>query len=203
MIKNILFDLDGVLFDGCEFHANIFLKAINQIVPGAVSKEYHDKYLNGLSTKQKLQHLVQNGIIDDSNTQYISNLKQSLTVSELENYIKTNFKLIEICTYLQNKNINLFCVSNSIKKTIIKCLSGLGILHFFIDIISSEDVKNPKPNPEPYILAMKKNKIIPLECLIIEDSPFGIEAANKSGAHVLIISNPAELTLDLLKSKII
>jgi phosphoglycolate phosphatase-like HAD superfamily hydrolase len=33
MIKNIIFDLDGVLFDGCDFHADTFIKAINLVRP--------------------------------------------------------------------------------------------------------------------------------------------------------------------------
>jgi len=48
MIRQIIFDLDGVLFDGCDLHAELFIHAVNMVVPEwNLTREYHDKLLGG------------------------------------------------------------------------------------------------------------------------------------------------------------
>ena len=160
MISHILFDLDGVLFDGCEFHAEVFINAVNKINTHKITKEFHDKYLNGLSTKQKLVYLADKLYIKYSDINNIYKLKQDLTLNTIEDYLIYSPKLVDICKWLVQNDYKLYCVSNSIKKTIQICLQKLGIDIFFTDIISNEDVANPKPNPEPYLKILTKYKIL-------------------------------------------
>jgi hypothetical protein len=85
MIHSIFFDLDGVLFDGCDFHANTFLEAYNTVLANKkISREYHDEILNGLSTRKKLSVLGVNS--DDLERIYA--LKQELTANRIEQFIK-------------------------------------------------------------------------------------------------------------------
>ena len=65
---------------------------------------------------------------------------------------------------------------------------------YFDCIISNEDVKRSKPDPEMYIKAMKKLSLEPEECLIVEDNINGIRAAYASGAHVIKVTEPNEVT---------
>jgi beta-phosphoglucomutase-like phosphatase (HAD superfamily) len=137
---SIIFDLDGVLFDGCEFHAKMFIEAYCSVLgKTALTKEYHDKYLNGLSTKKKLEVLG----ISKEDTQKISDIKQDLTRKNIINNIRPDLKVQEICKTLINQGYKIYCVSNSIRETLIKCLEGMGVLPFFSGIISNEDVKEP------------------------------------------------------------
>lgn len=182
MIHNVIFDLDGVLFDGCALHADIFLKAVRTISPDrGITKEYHDAVLNALSTKQKLIKLG----FDAETSEKIYNLKQELTTTAIQSSISLDKKVMEICIRLTTLGYNIFCVSNSIRSTVEACLSGMGVIEYFSGIISNEDTKQPKPSPEPYLTLFRICNLNPKECLILEDSPHGIEAARKSGAHVL------------------
>ena len=68
-------------------------------------------------------------------------------------------------------------------------------------MVSNEDVLNGKPDPEMYLKAMTHFNLRPDECLIVEDNENGIRAARASGAHLLIVKDPSELTLEnLLRS---
>ena len=70
----------------------------------------------------------------------------------------------------------------------------------YIDlIVSNEDVKKAKPDPEMYRTAMLKFGLDPKECLIVEDNPNGIAAAKASGGYVL----PVETVYDVNYSNII
>ena len=199
MIKHIIFDLDGVLFDGCEFHANMFMEALWTILGKIyLTKEYHDKYLNGLSTRKKLEVL---GICKED-SQKIYELKQELTIHNIHRYVKPDLKVQNICNELIQLEYKLYCVSNSIRNTIITCLEGIGVLHLFTCIISNEDTIDVKPSPEPYLTLYRKYNMNPIECLIIEDSPHGIESATKSGGNVLTVLNCDDLTLEKIINKI-
>lgn len=192
MIQNIIFDLDGVLFDGCDFHASIFLDVVQKVAPHlGLTREYHDMHLNALSTRKKAEVLN----LSKEVAELIYTLKQEATCTALLDYVKRDQKVIDICKALRS-NYRLFCVSNSIRVTIETCLTGMGVIEFFSGIISNQDTTEPKPSPEPYLTLFKTYNLDPKECLILEDSPFGIESATKSGGHVLPVRNCDDVTLE-------
>ena len=195
MIKNIIFDLDGVLFDGCEFHAEIFMRAVNISKPGLnLTKEYHDNVLNGMTTKQKLK--LMNVTAEES--EEISALKQILTKEKIHQYIKsseTQKAMLQALYYMKYK---IYCGSNSIRSTVETCLAGLEILEYFSGIISNEDTAEPKPSPQPYLTAYSKWGLDPKESIIVEDSPHGVQSARSSGGNVLVVAGVEEVTLKRL-----
>jgi HAD superfamily hydrolase (TIGR01509 family) len=60
-------------------------------------------------------------------------------------------------------------------------------------IVAGEDVRNGKPHPEPYLLAMVRLGVNPGHCVAIEDSPTGLAAAIAAGAVVVGVPHDAEL----------
>jgi len=52
-------------------------------------------------------------------------------------------------------------------------------------LVTSDDVKNGKPDPEPYLMGAKRLGFRPEECLVIEDAPAGIESARAGGMRVI------------------
>jgi HAD superfamily hydrolase (TIGR01509 family) len=195
MISNIIFDLDGVLFDGCDFHAETFIKALRLVRPDIeISREYHDIHLNALPTRNKLKVLG----LDADISEKVYTLKQEMTANNIGEYIKLDLKVQNICAELKSRNYRLFCVSNSIRQTIETCLQGMGVIDYFEGIISNQDTIEPKPSAEPYLTLYRKFNLNPKDCLILEDSPHGIESAMKSGANVLPVKNCNDVTLDLI-----
>jgi len=198
MIRNIIFDLDGVLFDGCDLHANLFIQAVSQIRADIqISKEYHDKYLNGLPTKEKLKLLGIEG--EEAKDIYI--IKQNLTGIHLS-AIEPSEKNFKICAVLKELGYDIYCVSNSILSSIQTVLSRMGILNMFSGIISNEDVSESKPSPIPYLTLYSKFNIKPEESLILEDSEFGILSATQSGGFTLCVRNCDDVTISNILSTI-
>ena len=52
-------------------------------------------------------------------------------------------------------------------------------------IITSSDVKNGKPDPEPYLKAAAKMRFAASDCIVVEDAPAGIRAGKAAGARVI------------------
>ena len=196
MIKAIFFDLDGVLFDGRVFHRDLFLMTVVQFGVKGIDEAYHDKYLEGLSTKQKIDILIKKGLLSPQSKMDFFDIKQNLTESALSSPQKPNEYLISTLTILKEKGYRLVCVSNSITTTVRKSLYLTGILDLFDRIYGNESCSHPKPSPEPYLHAFQKEGVDPTEVLILEDSECGRTAAYASGGHVLPIVDTMDVTLD-------
>jgi len=94
------------------------------------------------------------------------------------------------------------CITNSIRETAMLMLEKTGQLEFMDFVISNEDVTEPKPSPEGYNLAMKRLKLEPHECMIVEDAPKGIEAGKLSGANVYEVNGFYDVSLENILQKI-
>lgn len=184
MIEAILFDLDGVLVDACDWHYHAFNKALGFKI---TEEEQKTKY-NGLSTKKKLEMLCLEGRIYKSDIQRIWDLKQKY----IQEYIKTiehDHEKISMMQKLFEDNIKLACVTNAIRKTAVEMLIRSGIIEYMSLIVSNEDVKLNKPHPDCYLFALDKLMVSPRNTMIIEDSDVGYEAAIKVTPNVLRVEN--------------
>lgn len=66
-------------------------------------------------------------------------------------------------------------------------LGRAGLLDLFDEIVTRDDVVNPKPHPEPYLLAAKRLGVDPLACLALEDSHSGVRAAHAAGMQTIMV----------------
>ena len=66
-------------------------------------------------------------------------------------------------------------------------LGGAGILSMFEAVVTRDDVINPKPHPEPYLLAASRLGIDPSLCIAVEDSHTGVRAAHAAGMQTIMV----------------
>ena len=78
-------------------------------------------------------------------------------------------------------------------------LGELEVAHFFDATVSAEDVKTGKPDPEVFLVAAARVSAPPSRCVVIEDSPAGIEAAHLAGMRVIgVQSSHTSLPADIV-----
>lgn len=196
-IKLVIFDLDGVLVDACEWHRIALNEALKEVCSYEISIEDHNKYFNGIPTKIKLKKLESLGIIKEELFQKIENLKQEKTIEIINKFATIRKDKIKLLNFLNNKNINIACYTNSIRKTAELMLLKTGILNYFDLLITNQDVTYPKPHPEGYLKCIQYFKYSPKDIIIVEDSFNGLEAANKTGANVIQVENPDFVNINL------
>lgn len=202
-IKAIIFDLDGVLVDARTLHFEAFRQAFESMCPPhTLSWTEHEKLYDGLSTRQKLQRMVDLNILSAETAVRVSSEKQRLTTILIEKTISMRPYLINLLSTLRSQGYILACATNSIRETLDTMLHTLKISEFFSFTLSNNDIDNPKPSPEIYFLTFNKLGFLPQECLVCEDSPHGRKAAYSSGAHVLEIEDANDLTIEKIHQKI-
>lgn len=200
MIKLIIFDLDGVLVSTKDLHyhsLNLALAQIDQKYQITL-EEHHHRY-DGLPTKRKLELLTKEKLFPLEFYDKVYDQKQLYTFELIKKEIKKDERLIKIFEQLKKENYKIYVASNAIRETVKLLLLKTGLIEFVDYYISNEDVKYSKPSPEMYLKAMIDAGVSPKETLIIEDSPRGIEAAQKSQAHLIIVRNPDEVTYEKIK----
>ena len=194
MIKAILYDLDGVLVDATEWHYESLNEALKEISGFEISRLEHIQTFNGLPTIKKLEILHEQNRVKKDEFNAIWDLKQSKTNEIIEKTASNDETKLRL--HEGTKKFKKICVTNSIRQTAVLMLDKTGQLPFMDHVISNEDVSDPKPNPEGYLKAINFLQLQPNQCLIVEDSPKGIESAKKSNAHVYEVKGYHDVTLE-------
>ena len=198
-MKLVIFDMDGVLVDACEWHRVALNDALLRFSQYQIPLEDHYSEYNGIPTRVKLAKLVERGYVRTEDVSKIEAEKQRRTLEIIESAAVAREDKVELMRYLKERDVLIACYTNSIRETAKLMLKKTGVLESLDLLVTNQDVSKPKPDPEGYVKCMKDFNIDPSSCLIVEDSPKGIEAATLSGGKVLVVHSPEEVTIDLLR----
>ena len=198
-LKLVIFDMDGVLVDACDWHKIALNEALKEVSGYEIPLEDHYKKYNGLPTKVKLNMLIKEGHVQESDLESIYEMKQLKTVDIIKRESVVKEEKIELMEWLHNSEINVACFTNSIRMTAQLMLERAGVYEHLDLLVTNQDVSSPKPNPEGYIKALKHFNCSPKDAIIVEDSPKGLEAAEKSGANILKVENATFVTTNTVK----
>ena len=201
MIKAILFDMDGVLIDAKEWHFDALNSAL-RLFGHEISRDTHLTTFDGLPTRQKLKMLTASRGIPEGLHDLINALKQKFTMAIVQQKCTPTFNHQYAMSRLKQDGKLIGVCSNSIRRSV-STMMELSRLENYIDVMySNEDVVAGKPDPEMYLAAMNTLDVAPGETLILEDNEHGIAAATASGAHVMKIGVPDDVTYSAICKKI-
>ncbi|MDB5536745.1 MAG: family phosphatase [Devosia sp.] len=93
----------------------------------------------------------------------------------------------ELLLELRERNIPMAVATSSRSPHAQTHLAAVGLIDMFQTIVTRDDVINPKPHPEPYLLAAERLGVDPLVCLALEDSPSGVRAAHAAGMQTIMV----------------
>ena len=201
-IKAVLFDMDGVLIEAKDWHYEALNKSL-ALFGYEISRCEHLTCYDGLPTKTKLKKLSLEKDLPESLHSFINEMKQHYTVTMIQQYCRPRFKHEYALSRLKAEGYKLAVGSNSIRMTVELMMEYAKLSHYFDFMLTNQDVKKPKPDPEMYLVAMDRLKLKPEECLIVEDNEHGIQAAIASGGHLLAVEDVEDVTYEAIKAKIV
>lgn len=199
MIKAILFDMDGVLIDAKDWHYEALNKALG-VFGIEISRYDHLHTFDGLPTKVKLQMLSEQYYLPERLHGFVNQLKQKYTAQLIHERCHPMFHHEYALSRLHQEGYKIAVCSNSIRSTI-ELMMDKAMLTAYLDlIVSNEDVRKAKPDPEMYQTAIAKLGMKPEECIVVEDNPNGIAAGRASGAAVLEVATVSTSTTKTSKA---
>ncbi|HWF18715.1 MAG TPA: HAD family phosphatase [Verrucomicrobiae bacterium] len=197
-IKAVLFDLDGVLVDATEWHYEALNRALG-LFGHHIARYEHLTTYNGLPTRKKLEMLSVEKKFPRGLHTLVNKIKQKYTREEILRSCTPVFEKEFMVHQLKREGYKLAVCSNSIRESVELMLRASGLWELFDCILSNEDVKQAKPDPEIYLAACERLGIKPNEALIVEDAPHGLEAARRSGAVLCAVGGFNEVDYARIK----
>jgi HAD superfamily hydrolase (TIGR01509 family) len=130
----------------------------------------------------------------------ISAVKQERTLRYVRARAFPRVEQLLMMAWLRSRGLKIGVATNSIKSSAQIMLSSVGLLPFLDVLVTNEDVKKSKPDPEMYFLAAQKLGVLPQNCLVLEDHEYGIEAAKLAGCKVHKVDSVEDLNQNLMKA---
>jgi beta-phosphoglucomutase len=187
--KGIIFDLDGVIVDTAKYHYIAWKKIAEQL--GISFSKKDNELLKGVSRIESLEIILKlgNKHIDESIKKELLTDKNNHYLTLISNMSRDEMLpgIYRLLTDLKNKKIPFALGSAS--KNANKILTALQIQDWFSAIVDGNDVQKAKPDPEVFLIAANRLKILPENCLVIEDAKAGVEAAKNAGMKCIGIGN--------------
>ncbi len=191
--KAILFDNDGILMDTEKLYFYACRDALAEEGFEYTEEMYaHYTLYNNIGARGYL--IKEKG--------YAPEQADVVNKRWLEIYLKRahgNSELFpETTSVLQalHKKFKLGLVTGSKHEEMNVKLAQTGIRDFFECYLAREDYEHSKPSPDPYLLAAEKLNLNPCECLVIEDSPRGVQSAKSADMTCFVIPNGLSKNLE-------
>lgn len=189
-IKSIIFDMDGVIFDTELVYLEIWSKVFEKY-GYKLQKEVYAEVLG--TGRENVKKVFLNNYGNELPIDKMYREKDEDLEKAVDKGIPLKQGAYEILYYLKNNNYKIALATSASKERALKQLRYADIEKFFDVIVSRDDVKETKPNPDIFLKAAKKLNVNPNECIVIEDSSAGIKAAfnaGMAGIHVVDLKEP-------------
>jgi len=188
-MKGIIFDLDGVLVDSMTAHYKAWKTTFEEITSLQVD-ERSIYLLEGMRGKDLVEEIFKKyNYTDLSKTQVVIRRKDEVfrSIMNLRPYDKVNDILQEIRCL---KGI----VSGSAKQDVVSIVNQCFPKNIFEIILTGDDIAHGKPNPEGFKLFLQRANLNPLDVLVVENSPLGVEASNNARIKPIVVLNNSPLS---------
>ena len=200
MIRAVIFDMDGVIAETEHIHIEAEKQTMLKYGIKISEDELH-KY-TGTTARSMFTDLIKKYKLDTTFNK-IFNEKEKILFKLLDEDVQPTKDVIDLLHRLREIGIKLGIASSSHKRLVEYVLKKLKIIHLFDSVVSAEDVMNSKPDPEIFLLSADRLKVNPAECLVVEDSKLGVEAAKKAKMKCLGYQNPNSGNQDLSNADLV
>jgi HAD superfamily hydrolase (TIGR01509 family) len=188
MIKSIFWDNDGILVDTEKLYYKASKLTFAKIGIDLTDEMYVQYFLK---QSHGTWHLAKELGYSDNTISELRMERNNLYSKLLESETEIIDGVEDVLRLLHGK-VKMGIVTSSRKDHFKIIHKRTGFLKYFDFFITSEDVKNTKPDPEPYIKALQLSGMNKEECVVVEDSERGLRSAIATGLKCYII--PTSLT---------
>jgi len=195
MIKAVIFDMDGLMVDSepISYKASdtLLRKYGHKLtdVPEEVLKDALGKRVKSfVSEYMKILDI-------DAPVEQLMEERSEIFLKDINENLKMMPGLIDLLKQLKANNLKIALASSATLKYINIVLDKFDLRNYFDVILSGDDVKKGKPDPEVYLVAAEKLGLKPSECVVLEDALNGIKAAKAAGCKCIAI--PGRIKQDL------
>jgi len=182
----VIFDFDGTLVDTLYLHYNAYHEAL---LSYGIDLSYETfKSVGGGIALETIPRMTNNKILDSNIISKIHNDKKRIFLEKIRKEVIVPLQT-SILLHVFYKRIPIALASSGSRIGIEMILNKLGWFEYFDVIVTGDDVRVGKPDPEIFLLASSKLKIKTEKCLVFEDSDDGLYASKHAGIQYIDVRN--------------
>jgi beta-phosphoglucomutase family hydrolase len=190
----VIFDMDGVLIDSEPLHKKAEKRTFAPY--GVTLTDEELTVFTGQSTRSLLSAVREkNGISDDVETLYKAVQTHLMDIFSKE--VEAFPGAVTLVRELARRNVPLAVASSSPMGLIRLSLGRIGLDSLFPVVVSGDEVKRTKPDPDIFLEAAKRLSVPPERCAVIEDSTSGVAGAKAAGMFTVGFRSPNSLHQDV------
>ena len=197
MIKAVVFDMDGIIFDTEKLTVEAWKQASRELgcrdvteIKGqtmGLNLASHKKfYLDKFGDSFPYDSFMQFG--RDYAADYIA--KHGIPVKP---------GLYELLNYLKQNGYKIAASTSTVRTSVMEYFENANITGYFDQIICGDMVEKSKPDPDIYLKTADALKIAPQDCMALEDSPNGLTSAYRAGMKTVMVPDLIQPTPELQK----
>ncbi|WP_394974750.1 beta-phosphoglucomutase [uncultured Croceitalea sp.] len=173
-----IFDLDGVIVDTAKYHYLAWKNLANEL--GFEFTKEQNELFKGVSRKRSLELLLEMGNVKATKEQFDAWMaeKNQDYLAYIEKMDASEI-LPDVPKVLEFLKSNVIPISlGSASKNAKPILEKVDLLSYFDTIVDGNSVSKAKPDPEVFLIAAEKLRVLPENCIVFEDAVAGVKAAN-------------------------
>ena len=181
----VIFDLDGLLADTEIISLKVYQELLKDFGIPFTEETYSREY-SGHREEENVQRFLDTYDLPwnfDQTLEKVYELEARILVKGVN--LKKGAK--NLLAFLQREGIPIALATSSVESRARMILDSNGILALFDHLVFAKDVKRSKPYPDIFLKACSDLNVLPENCLVLEDSEAGIEAAYRAGMPVICI----------------
>lgn len=180
-----LFDLNGTMIDDMAFHIKAWHRIANEMGAG-ISLERAKEECYGKNSD--FIERVFPGRFSDEEKDRLGYQKEQGYQQEFYPHLKLIDGLHDFLIEAKGCNVKTAIGTAAIKSNVNFILDGLNLHHLIDAVVCADDVTDSKPHPETFLKCAEILRVAIRDCLVFEDTPKGVEAAERAGADCLVIT---------------
>ncbi|MBS1653458.1 MAG: HAD family phosphatase [Bacteroidetes bacterium] len=180
-----LFDLNGTMINDMPYHIKAWHSIFNNLGAGITMERMKAE---SYGKNAEVIERILPGQFSDGEKEEMSWAKETTYQQEFRPFLKLLPGLDDFLNNTYAAGIKMAIGSAAIMFNIDFVLDGLSIRNYFSAIVSADDVKLSKPDPETFLKCAEKLAIDPASCIVFEDAPKGVEAAQNAGMKCVVLT---------------
>lgn len=198
-LKAIIFDMDGVIIDSEPLHFKLESELLEEL-GGKITQEEHNAFVG--TTDYHMWNTFKKQFDIKLSVDEIIQIKRKRFNDNIHK-IKLIDNFWDFFIKVYNKGYPLALASSNNRESINLVVKRFDLDKYLKVIMSGEDVKEGKPNPEIFLKTAEKLEVIPSNCIVIEDAANGVLAAKSAGMKCIGLKSPTYGSQDLSKADLV
>lgn len=182
-----IFDLNGTMINDMEFHSTAWFDILNDDLKAGLTREQVERQMYG-KNEELLVRVFGDSRFTPSEMAAISHKKELSYQKAFRPHLQLIAGLPAFLEKADRHQIRMGIGSAAIPFNIDFVLDNLAIRHYFGVIVSAADVRISKPHPETFLRAAEGLGVSPDACIVFEDAPKGVEAAQLAGMKCVVLT---------------